>query len=342
MGGNRTQRYTGKNTKALVVGLFLGLAGFGSSLHAQQQEILLDRLVAEVNGEPIAYSEIMDKVKNGPLVEVAAYPAEESDPPFDVALQDLINRKLIMQKAEEYEIEVTDEELDQEIKNFLDKRHLTEEGLKSAIAQQGLTMEEYRRDFRNQIILSQFQGRVILPSVKITDKDIEVYYLKTSGNTAENLKLQLRQIFVKLDPDVSETVKKGKEELVKTIMQKLEGGMAFEEAVKIYSDDPNGRDNGGLMPLIYLRDMAAPFQKVIEPLKEGETSEPIKTAQGYYIFHLQNKAFAGNTEYTGKKRELEMQLRQEEVGRQTMRWLSDERKRSKIKIISDQVASTKN
>ncbi len=340
MGGDRTQRHTGKNTKAFVVGLFLALGVFSSSLHAEQ-ETLIDRLAAEVNGEPIAYSEVMDKVTNGPLVEVAPYPAKENDPPFDVALQDLINRKLIMQKAQEYEIEVTDEELDQEIKNFLEKRHLTEDGLKAAIAQQGLTMEQYRRDFRNQIILSQFQGRVILPSVKITDKDIEIYYLKTSGNTAENLKLQLRQIFVRLDPSSSETVKKGKEELVKTIQQKLKDGMAFGEAVKIYSDDTQGRENGGLMPLIYLKDMATPFQKAIEALKEGESSEGIKTPQGYYIFFLQNKSFAGNTEYAGKKRELEMQLRQEEVGRQTMRWLSDERKRSKIKIVSDQMASSK-
>src|SRR6476469_8248316 len=80
---------------------------------------LIDRLVAEVNGAAITLSEAKQKVDKGPLIEVSPFPAKEQDPPLQVAIQDLINKKLIMQKAEELEIEVTDAAVGEEIDRFM-------------------------------------------------------------------------------------------------------------------------------------------------------------------------------------------------------------------------------
>ena len=41
---------------------------------AISKELLIDRMIAEVNGEPVVYSDVIKKVKNGPLVEVSPYP----------------------------------------------------------------------------------------------------------------------------------------------------------------------------------------------------------------------------------------------------------------------------
>ena len=92
----------------LVILLFL----FYRSV-AFSNEILLDRLAAEVNGQPIFYSEVMDKVKRGPLITVSPYPSKESDPQFDIALNDMINIQLLKLKSKELDIEVTDEEGDE-------------------------------------------------------------------------------------------------------------------------------------------------------------------------------------------------------------------------------------
>ncbi|MCX6130920.1 MAG: SurA N-terminal domain-containing protein, partial [Proteobacteria bacterium] len=87
-------------------------------------EQLLDRLAAEVNGHAITASEVQSKVDKGPLIEVSPWPALENDPPAKVALQDLINKKLIMQKAEELDIQVTDEALKEEIQNYVNAKHI--------------------------------------------------------------------------------------------------------------------------------------------------------------------------------------------------------------------------
>ena len=302
---------------------------------AQGKEILVDRLVAIVNDQPITYNQVMEKVEKGPLVQVSPHPKNENGTPFEIALHDLINLTLISQKAAELDITIENDALNDEIESFAKKRQLTLSQLKEAVQNQGMSYDRYRQDFRNQIILSQFQGRVIFPSIKITDRDIELYYIKKSGNLNDNMKLTLRQLFIAIDPTANEALKEGKIELADEIYQKIVSGFNFIEAVRIYSDNKENRETGGLMTDLYLKDLAKPFRTAIEPLKPQQTTPPIKTNNGIYIFLLEEKSFAGSTDFHKKKERLTTELRQEEISSQTIYWLEEERQKSKIKILLD-------
>lgn len=331
MGRICPQFHSHKKLKTLLNGLLLSSFGFFPIL-AQSAE-LIDRLIAEVNGDAVTLSEAKVKVDKGPLIEVSPYPAREQDPPLQVAIQDLINKKLIMQKAEELEIEVTDAALTDEITKFMDRRKLTKDQLNDALAQQGMTYEQYREDFRTQMIINQFQGREILPNVKITDRDIQLYYLRNSGNMAENIQLTLRQLQIMIPNGAVASVKEGKKDLIEKAYQELEGGMPFEQAVKIYSDNDSARETGGLMSRLYLKDLAPIFQNAVKDLDEGKYSRPIETPMGYFIFFVQEKDFAGSEEYQKVKGQLENALRQEEMNKLLAKWIESERKRADIKIL---------
>ena len=294
---------------------------------------LIDRLVAEVNGAAITLSEAKQKVDKGPLVEVSPFPAKETDPPLQVAIQDLINKKLITQKAEELEIEVTEAAVGEEIDRFMKGRNLTKDQLNSALAEQGMTYDQYREDFKTQMVMNQFQGREIVPQVKISDRDVQLYFLRTSGSAAENVRLVLRQLQISLPPDGVASVKEGKRSLVDKAYQELEGGMPFEQVVKIYSDNDEARKNGGLMSSLYVKDLAPLFQSAVKDLDEGKYSKPIETPVGYFIFYVEKKEFSGSEEYKKKKPELENALRQEEMGRLLTRWIEGQRKKADIKIL---------
>ena len=310
----------------------LSLAGaFFIGQHAVAAE-LIDRLVAEVNGAAITLSEARSKVDKGPLIEISPFPAKEQDPPLQVAIQDLINKKLIMQKAEELEIEVTDAALNEEINKFMKGRNLTKESLNTALAEQGMGYDQYREDFRTSMIMNQFQGREIVPQIKITDRDIQLYYLRNSGSAAENMRLVLRQLQISLPPDGVAAVKEGKRNLVDKAYQELEGGMPFEQVVKIYSDNDEARKTGGLMSSLYVKDLAPLFQSAVKDLDEGKYSKPIETPVGYFIFYVEKKEFSGSEEYVKQKPQLENALRQEEMGRLLSRWIEAQRKKADIKI----------
>src|SRR5690606_4826509 len=155
-----------------------------------------------------------------------------------------------MTKAKELEIDVRDEEVESEIKSFLESRELTREQLQGHLDSQGMSYDEYKADFKDQMILRRFQGRVIAPLVKITDKDVETYYLKKSGGSSDLVELKLRQILIAVAATAAPEVIEAKRRLAQEVHQKLTDGMEFLDAVKIYSDDQNARETGGLMAAV--------------------------------------------------------------------------------------------
>ncbi len=301
-----------------------------SPLFANEQ--IVDKLVAEVGGDAIVLSEIQTKLDKGPLIEVSSFPVLETDDPKKVALNDLINKRLILQKASDLGIEVSDESLEQEIKGFLQRRNLSRDALNSALSQQGMTFDQYKEDFRTQMVINQFEGRELMPQIKVSDRDIQLYYIKTSGALAENIKLSLKQLIVQLPPNASESVRDAKKQIVEKAFQELEGGMPFEQAVKIYSDDESARSSGGVMPQLFLKDLAPVIQSAVKDLDEGKFSKPVYSGNLAYLFYVAKKEFAGSEDYQKQKPQLEAMLRQEEMGRLLSRWLEAQRRRTDIKI----------
>lgn len=302
---------------------------------AAAKPTLVDRVVAIVNGEPILHSEIAEKIQVGPIVLVSEYPAKESASNYEKAINDAINIQLIRNFAEEVEIEVPDSQVNEHIDSLLKERGFTQDQLKQMLAEQGKTFDEYREDVRTQFLIRRFQGRVILPQVKITDKDLETYYLKKLGSSNQVIELELRQIVVYIDASASAAVKKSKMELVQEIYRKLQGGLDFIEAVKLYSDESDARDKAGLMAPMKLANFSPTVQNALKDLQIGDYSKPVETPAGVHIFYVEKKSMSGGREFEGRKRELEQELRMNEVIRVMNKWLESQHLRSKIEVLSD-------
>ena len=295
-------------------------------------EVLVDRISGIVNSVPILNSEVQEKIRRGQVVLVSSYPAPQDADDQTKALQDEINFELVMQKVDELDLNVSDTELDTEIQGFLTRRKLSMDGLLEALHQQGVSYEEYKTDFRKQMIMRKFQGRVIQPLIKITDKDLESYLLKKSGATVDNLSVTLRKIFIRNDSDTA-AVARGKESRVQQVYSKLKSGMNFEEAAKLYSDDADAQTTGGLMSPVKLNELSTNIKKEIAPLEEGGFTNPIESDSGFFIFALEKKNFLRDKNFQAQKQQLEFELRNEELQRQTQKWIIAQRRRSKIEII---------
>ena len=312
------------------VGVFTAVFSPAKGFAAEE---LLDRIVAVVNGEPVLYSQVKRKVDQGPLISVSFYPAKESDAPYEKALQDAINFELILQKAQELEIDPSDDEVEREMDKFLQRQNISRQVLMDQLAREGKTFEDYFADFRDFYTIRNFQGRVIMRLVKITDKDVETFYLKKMGAKSDLVELTLRQILIEVDGGAAPSFVEAKQKLAFEVHEKLQGGMKFEEAVKLYSDDPAARDNGGLMQSIRLRDLAGVIREAVGGLEVGKFSEPVRTQLGFHIFFLEEKEFVGGNEFQKLKQRLEAELMQFETLNQTAKWLAEQRQQSKVRII---------
>ena len=322
--GFLVEKTLAKNCFHLLFWIFLGSSAQGRTL--------VDRVVAEVNSRPILYSEINEKVKSGPLVKVSDYPAKKEDPPFEHALQDAINLELVLSHAEFLEISVSEADIQNQVDRILKQNNIGLPQLKQFLAQQGKSYEEYEQDMYDQILFMRFRGRVLMPLVKITDKDVESYYLKKMGASSEALSLSIRKIFFSIPKGAQPSFVEQKEKLANEVYEKLKNGMDFVEAEKIYSELSDARDGKAAMN-IKLTDLDKNIVKVVKPLDEKEFARPLKWNNGIYIFYLESKKFAGSSHFMAKKQELEFELRQKELADQMQRWLKEQRQKSKIRII---------
>ncbi len=100
----------------------------------------------------------------------------------------------------------------------------------------------------------------------------------------------LREIFISLHP-VNAEARTQEEALQRAneAIAKINGGTDFAEAVKTYSDDTGADDTGGQRVDAPLNALPAELKQAIADLPLDQLSEPILTANGYYIIRVEAK-----------------------------------------------------
>lgn len=158
--------------------------GPDSSLPGAGQGVVLDRVVAVVNGDLILESDIDEEQR---FEEIQPYRAVNSDHAREVTVRRLIDRTLILQQAEvEPETAVSDKELDAQLATVrkdipaCKQYHCeTEAGWAKYVNDHGFTVEEFRARWRQRMELLKFIEVRFRNGIRISDDDIKAYYEKT-------------------------------------------------------------------------------------------------------------------------------------------------------------------
>ena len=295
--------------------LLLGICAVG--LQAQAKPQLVDKIVAVVGEHAILYSEAKAKTEGGQLVNVSDFPAPLTASRAERAINDLINMQLIKNALADLDIQVSDAEVEREIATFLKQKDLTRVDLDGFLHSQSRTYEHYKQDFKNQLTLRKFHGALIVPTVKITDKDIKTYYLKKSGHLGDMVTLDLQQIFGK------------DKQLMAEAHRRLQQGTPFAEVSAQYHD----QQHDSSMPEVQLQDLSPALRNALRALQEGQYSPPLTTAAGQHIFYVIKRRVNVDTAFAASKDELEMELRQHELTIQTRVWLQKQRATTNIKLL---------
>ena len=303
--------------------LFLAGTSYGNKRE------LVDGICAMVDSEPILESEILDKIKNGPLVEFSDYPSDSNPKASERerALNDAINIRLVKRKAEDSEIQVKKEQIDKRIDEILSQRGpgYKIENLQEDLAKQHRSLGQLRKHLADQILFSRFKGRFIIPLAKVNDSDLEAYYMKKQGSSPDAAVVSLRKIVIPIE---NELMAVKKQNLANEVYEKLKSGLSFDKAQSLYSPDiPNGATD------FRIKDLSGTIGDEVRDLKVKEFTKPIRVGETFIIFYIQEKHILANQEFLRQKTALEQELHVIEVNRQMNLWLQQSRDRAKITIL---------
>jgi parvulin-like peptidyl-prolyl isomerase len=145
--------------------------------------VLIDRLVAVVNGDVILESDIDEERR---FEEIQPFRAA-SDFTREKIVERLVDRELILQQAAlQPEDAVGDKELDAQLATM--RKGIpacrqddceTDEGWKKFLEGHGFSVEEFRSRWRNRMELLKFIQERFQNGVKVSDDQIKTYYEKT-------------------------------------------------------------------------------------------------------------------------------------------------------------------
>lgn len=297
-----------------------------------QEQVLVNRIVAEVNDDIITLYELdLAMAPYNQRVRAMGRSAEEEQKMlYDVrekVLNQIIDNKLTDQEVRRYNISVSEEAIDNTIEEFKKRSRITDQQLRQGLRQEGMTIDEYRQDIKSQILRSRLVNRQIKSKIVITEEDIQAVYEQNLAEYGGERLYRLRQIVVGIEGDEAQAQKK-----MEAVLAKFSEGVAFADLAREYSDGPTAAD-GGFLGEFSIDDLAAAISSALKGLKAGEHTQIMKTGRGLQVFYIEDiKTKAGKT-LEEMKPEIERKLYDKIVNRKFKSWLSDLRDRSHIKII---------
>lgn len=243
------------------------------------------------------------------------------------AIDNLINKEVLLQYAKAQNIIVTQKELSDE-ENRIVKSLSGQKNFERALSKSNIALREFRDDLNAELTIQKLYEQKI--KMSFSDDDLKEYYDKNKYKFKEPEKINVQMIYTRNNPEVKDGRKIARKRIDEA-MSKLKAGEDFSAVASKYSNDMS-RIKGGDLGLIHKgRIENAAAEKVAFALKKGETSSIVETDVGYFIFHLKDRKEANQLSYSAVKEKLREELKASREKEKMDKFLEALKKQAKIK-----------
>jgi peptidyl-prolyl cis-trans isomerase SurA len=247
-------------------------------------------------------------------------------------INNLIDSKITEQEVKRYKIAVTDEEVENYIRQFKERRSLTDESLKAMLTQEGMSPEEYRKEVRLQLQRTRLVNREVRSKVVITQDDIKKYYEKNKQKYGGSVQYYLWNLFVKLPPGSGSADRTAAKELLGGASAELASGRAFEDLAQAHSRGEKGIE-GADLGWFRIDELTPQLRQAVQNLKAGQYSAIVESDFGYQMVYIQRIEETAARPLSQVETEIQDLLFRETVDNRFNSWISELRKRSHIKAV---------
>src|SRR5438477_6192322 len=299
-----------------------------------EEATVVDSIAAVVNGDVITYSQVraltapreklMRQQLTGKQLEQSLTKLRE------LALKDLIDRRLVIQafKKESYEIpdHVVDERMHQIIReSFGGDRNTFIKTLEA----QNYTLGEFKEKQMESIIVQAMRSHNVKMNAVISPTKVEEYYRIHRDQFTTKEQIKLRMIMVSGQKDTATAP--AQKALAEEVLGRLAGGAEFDRTAQVYSEDST-RDNGGDWGWIEHNTLAGPLEKVAFNMPVGRISNIIDYAGNYYILKVEDKQGGTTKSLPEMRPDIEQKLVQDEAQQIQEHWITSLRQKAYIRM----------
>jgi peptidyl-prolyl cis-trans isomerase SurA len=242
---------------ALLVGLFSACSSTPAAPPAPSADAW-----AVVDGREITGADVDKAYRRAMQANAAPSPEEVFTAKLEL-LNEMIVQDLLLAKARELKIEVTDAELDTAFANA--RKDIPEDAFQQELKSRDLSATDMRDGLRRELLSQKVIEREVTSKVSVSDQEVTGFYEanKAQFNVPEDA-VHLAQIVVTAGRDPQVTNRSGDDATtpdmaarkVQMLMERLKGGALFADLARDFSEDPESAPRGGdlgFIPLARIR-----------------------------------------------------------------------------------------
>jgi peptidyl-prolyl cis-trans isomerase SurA len=251
--------------------------------------VALDRIVAVVNSDVITQLELDERLHMViQQLQKQGTPIPSRDLLEKQLLERMIMDRLQLQLAQETGLKVDDAQLDKALQRIAQENKLSPEQFRAALEKDGVDFSKFREDIRNEIIMARLREREVDNRVTVSEAEVD-NYLNTRGAVAgAGDEYSLAHILVRVPEQASpEQLQKLKSRTSKAL-EEIQAGKDFRQIAASYSDAPDALE-GGVLGWRSAGQLPALFVDALGKLKPGETSQVLRSPNGFHILKLLDK-----------------------------------------------------
>ena len=200
------------------------------------------------------------------------------------AVENLINKELLLREAESRNIQVSSEDIDKQL-NSIVSRFPSEEVFDQQITKMGTSKEKLVENIEQQLKISSLLKSSMTSLKAITDDDVKVFYQENKDKFKEPEQVHAKHILFKINASDPSDVKDKKRKDLEVLRNKIKNGEDFSGMAKEYSEGPTNV-KGGDLGYFGRGQMVKPFDEVAFGLKDGGLSDIVETQFGYHLIKV--------------------------------------------------------
>lgn len=253
-------------------------------------------------------------------------------------LQNSINTQLMLEQTE---IQVSDDEINQEVEDNISKlkEQYSEEGqFEEVLSQYGFTEDSFKETQKKELKAQKVYD-AITEDVEVSDDDVQAYYdenkdsqyTQSAGANAAHILIAEKDDDGNIDFDASLT--KAQE-----VKSKLDAGEDFATLASEYGTDGTKDKGGDLGYVPYNKEnYDQDFLDGFKTLTEGQISDPVKSQFGYHIIKATGLKDSEVKAFDDVKDQIKTQLLQEKKNQAYQDKLKEWQETLKVKTYEDRM-----
>lgn len=208
-------------------------------------------------------------------------------------MEKLVIEKLLLNKADQDSIEVTENEVENELTRRIDyfiQGYGGVENLEEVYQKPLVEIKaELRPEIKNQLLIQRMRDKV-LGDISVTPREVRKFYNQIPEDSLPLLPSEVELYHLAVLPKPSKASKAETKNMLKDLRGKIVNGeMDFEAAAKRYSEDFGSAKLGGKLGEFGRGKMVPEFEEIAFQMKVGDISDVFESPFGYHIIKLHKR-----------------------------------------------------